>query len=351
LMNTREDRLRDAKLVLKGLLDEYSDKLKQAEEFLRDFEVFNQIELFEGREQVLDQTAKLQGAMPGASSAGSLLSRLTALTEKNSENEVKLQTLQAKLKNTQQQIKKEPEFSVSSFTSEPSAANKEMEARVAKAETELALLRQNRTDEHPLVQEKEAEVRELRSKQAQLSTPVIRQEQKVANPILAQLKLQESNLRTDIDALTQEQVLLIKQARELQERLKAIPGKELEKMRIQRELGILSSTYQNIRQRFEDATLTGKIENEDRQTFNTLMPATFNPEPTKPNKQFIYIMGIFLGMTVGIVLCFLREFTDTTFRNLEDASRFLDLPILGVIPEVSGPQNKRPAHRSSRHIA
>ncbi|NQU43747.1 hypothetical protein HQ520_10715 [bacterium] len=32
----------------------------------------------------------------------------------------------------------------------------------------------------------------------------------------------------------------------------------------------------------------------------------------------------------------MREFTDTSFRSLEDASRFLDMPVLGVIPEVAG---------------
>ncbi|HBF34090.1 TPA: hypothetical protein DDW35_05960 [Candidatus Sumerlaeota bacterium] len=352
LMNTREDRLRDAQSVLKGLLDEYSDKLKKSEEFLRDFEVYNQVELFEGREQTLEQSIKLQNAMPGGATGGatSLVGRSTALSEKTSENEIKLKTLQTRLKATQEQIKKEPEFSVSSYTSEPSATNKQMESLVAKSEAELALLRQNRTSEHPLVQEKEAEVRELRAKQAQLSTPVIRQEQKVANPVLAQLKMQEANLRTEIDAMEQEQIVLIKQIKELHERIKTIPGKELEKTRIKRELTILTSTYQNIRQRFEDATLTGKIENEDRQTFSTLTPATFDASPTKPKKEFIYIMGLFLGMTVGVVLCFLREFTDTTFRNLEDASRFLDLPILGVIPEVSGPQSKRPSHRRGHAV-
>ena len=59
-------------------------------------------------------------------------------------------------------------------------------------------------------------------------------------------------------------------------------------------------------------------------------------------------MGTFVGSIVGIVLCFVREFTDTSFRNIEDASRYLDLPVLGVIPEVEGAPRRRRIRKQKR---
>lgn len=61
--------------------------------------------------------------------------------------------------------------------------------------------------------------------------------------------------------------------------------------------------------------------------------------------MMVWAMGVFLGMIVGIVLSFVREFTDTSFRNLDDASRFLDLPVLGVIPEVTHTSRPRRPRR------
>jgi capsular polysaccharide biosynthesis protein len=121
----------------------------------------------------------------------------------------------------------------------------------------------------------------------------------------------------------------------------------MEKMRLQREHSINAQMYADIQLRYEKAQMTDTLEAADRLTRFTVMErASYEPQPIRPHKKMVWAMGTFLGMIVGIAVSFVREFTDTSFRNLDDASRYLDMPVLGVIPEVVNSTKPRRAAQS-----
>ncbi len=91
----------------------------------------------------------------------------------------------------------------------------------------------------------------------------------------------------------------------------------------------------------ESETAVNLSTGERSMRFSWLSRAVAPSGPVNSNEQFILIMGAFIGAVVGVVLCFVKEFTDTSFRNIEDASRYLDLPVLGAIPEVPGVPRRR----------
>jgi uncharacterized protein involved in exopolysaccharide biosynthesis len=340
------DRLTSITGTLAGLLEKYKNLLTKNEEDLRDFKSYNQIDLAGTQEDMLRMANNLDAV---SESPKGLLARLISLLDRHSSNELELQALSAKCAAIESQIQAEPEFRVKEFTTGQSEMHKQMEALLAKALTELETIRKDRSDAHPLVRDKMDEIARYRAKLEELGSPVVREEQKTANPVREGLKMQLASLKAEIESKRKEQEHLVSQSKELQMRVAKIPEKELERMRINREVSIQQSMYNDIHLRYEKAKLTRSLEEAETLTFERL-GAFKNPNPIRPNSRFILLMGTFLGMAFGIAWCFLKEFTDTSFRNLEDASRFLDLPILGVIPEMAGIA-RRQAKRRRRAAA
>ncbi len=52
----------------------------------------------------------------------------------------------------------------------------------------------------------------------------------------------------------------------------------------------------------------------------------------KPNKQLNIAVAFLLGLMASVALAFVLEFLDNTIKNPEDVSRYLDLPVMGMIP-------------------
>lgn len=56
--------------------------------------------------------------------------------------------------------------------------------------------------------------------------------------------------------------------------------------------------------------------------------------PIKPRPKLNMAIASVLGFMVGIFLVFLLEYLDSTIKTPDDVERYLDLPIIGVIPMV-----------------
>ena len=258
------------------------------------------------------------------------------VTGRLADNDIRLKSLEAKHAQLKERLAAEPGFTVSEVTSTPSELTRQLQQIYGRSGAKLAQMRSSgMTDQHPLVADKLAEIARLEEQIAGTLGPVTIEEKRSVNQIAAQLKMDLHDLESEIVALETEQDNLGTRAAALTEEIKAIPAKELKKSHLEREKAIQASTYKNIRMRYENALLTHKIESADRDTrFTVLDPPTLEERPIRPKKEFVLAMGTFLGMIAGVALSFAKEFTDTSFRNLDDASRYLDLPVLGVIPAV-----------------
>lgn len=54
--------------------------------------------------------------------------------------------------------------------------------------------------------------------------------------------------------------------------------------------------------------------------------------PISPNKRRNYIIGIIIGLALGVGIIFLIEFLDDTIKTPEDIRKYVDLPVIGMIP-------------------
>ncbi|QKE74976.1 capsular biosynthesis protein [Arthrobacter citreus] len=60
-----------------------------------------------------------------------------------------------------------------------------------------------------------------------------------------------------------------------------------------------------------------------------------NPSPIKPNKKLNVAIGFVVGLMLSVGIAFLLEFLDNTVKTEKQLEELLELPILGVISEVS----------------
>ncbi len=56
--------------------------------------------------------------------------------------------------------------------------------------------------------------------------------------------------------------------------------------------------------------------------------------PVSPNKKMNIAIAFLLGLMVSLGIVFLLEYLDNTYKNKDQLERELDIPVIGVIPDV-----------------
>lgn len=72
------------------------------------------------------------------------------------------------------------------------------------------------------------------------------------------------------------------------------------------------------------------------QTTVLIVSAATTPEkPVRPNKQLNIALALVLGLLVFVGLAFLLEHLDYNIKRPEDVERYLELPVVGIIPVIN----------------
>jgi len=65
------------------------------------------------------------------------------------------------------------------------------------------------------------------------------------------------------------------------------------------------------------------------------------PGPVSPNVRLNLVLGAVVGLIFGVGIAFFLEFLDTSVKSLEDVERYLQVPVLAVIPKDVGILHKQ----------
>ena len=113
--------------------------------------------------------------------------------------------------------------------------------------------------------------------------------------------------------------------------ISALPQRQMEYARLERDRSVLSETYMFMRQKIEEARVNVASEGGSVQ----IVDAAIVPEnASTPNKKNNVLLGIVLGVIFGVGCIFLREYLDRTIQSIEWIERF-GIAVLGVIPVVT----------------
>jgi capsular polysaccharide biosynthesis protein len=60
--------------------------------------------------------------------------------------------------------------------------------------------------------------------------------------------------------------------------------------------------------------------------------AKASPSPVKPNVKMNTLIAAMIGLMAGIGIAFLLEMLDNTIKTQEDVQKYMDIPVIGIIP-------------------
>ncbi len=69
------------------------------------------------------------------------------------------------------------------------------------------------------------------------------------------------------------------------------------------------------------------------QNIQVMDKAEIPKKPIKPKKILNIVIGFFIGLMASVGLIFLLEYKDNTLKTEQDINKYLDLPVIGVIPK------------------
>ncbi len=105
---------------------------------------------------------------------------------------------------------------------------------------------------------------------------------------------------------------------------------------VARDVGVNESIYNSLLQRLETAKITQRLQSSKEGTRYTILePPRIPLQPISPNIPLVVFLGLFLGLGSGVGLVFVSEFLDKSFLDVQEASIFLGVPLLGAISKIN----------------
>ena len=123
----------------------------------------------------------------------------------------------------------------------------------------------------------------------------------------------------------------------VKDRLRDLDRKEFNLQRLEREVETNQQIFEKFQTQFRETDAASGV-----QTANARIvePARQPGGPVKPNKQRSISMAFFLGLVLSIGLAFLLEHLDNTLKGAEDVENRLQLPVLGLLPQLKTKDNQ-----------
>ena len=208
----------------------------------------------------------------------------------------------------------------------------EDERRLDALKMQLINLRSKFSDEYPDVAKLIAEINQV---EARVFQNKIEENGLPDNPAYITLSSQLSSVRTDIQSVKNQIKDLEGQAEDYKKRIEATPGVEEAYNAILADRNNLKAKYDDLQRKSMEAKVAQGLQVEQKgERFTLIEPAKRAEKPSKPNRLAIVIIGMVIGLGAGTGFALLREFSDSSFRDMESLFRTTGIPVLTVIPEI-----------------
>lgn len=135
----------------------------------------------------------------------------------------------------------------------------------------------------------------------------------------------------DYEAAAAQEQELKRLSQQTQSEARGHQAKEFELTKLERDVETNRQLYEVFLTRHKETNLTG---DSDVTNITIIDQATPPLVASKPKKRRIVAVAIMAGLFLGVLLAFLLEYLENTFRTPEDIEHKLGLPVLGVIPAL-----------------
>jgi len=214
------------------------------------------------------------------------------------------------------------------------------EQRLAPLLTELARLQARYTDDYPDVVKAKKDIAALRKKIAdsekQKGTDSDKLPKSTVEPQqVAQLRAQIHTYDEVIAERTREQDQIKQQIKVLQERVQSSPFIEQQFKQLTRDYQTALEFYNDLLKKRDQSAMASDLERrQEGEEFRVLDAPNLPDQPSFPNRKLFALGGFAGGLGLGLVLAYVLDMQDTSFRSEKDVELSLHLPVLAMIPAM-----------------
>jgi capsular exopolysaccharide synthesis family protein len=298
-------------------------------------------------EQKLQRYVQQEGTAIQSAESGTLLQALTSSQQQQRQIRLEIAGIDAQLRSLQSRLGLSPDeaYAASALSADPIIAD--LRVKMYQAEQQQQLLAKTLRPDHPSMVELQNQLNSYDNLLQQRVTEVIGGG-KIAAPLRASNAIRQAssldparqalatnliNLQTQQEALKQQLANLTRSEQELRQEYSSIPNKQLEQQRLQQQVTLKQTFFDQIQARLADARLA---QEESVGSLVVVQPAQAELIPqTGLNSFVILLVGSGVGVLVGAGLVLLLGALDSTFYTLEDVQAALkqeEVPVLGILP-------------------
>ncbi|MGL5081963.1 MAG: GumC family protein [Microcoleaceae cyanobacterium] len=301
-------------------------------------------------EQALEAYDKKEGATLLAIESGALPEAIIVNQKQQEQTRLQLQTVTSQLASLQERLGLDPDqaYVSQSLAADPIIA--QLRVQLYQVDSQLEFLRKDYRDGHPqvaaLIKQKQAIEQQLQARASEVlggggvAAPLQNVDQirvdSALDPARQQLAQNLMTLQTQKETLEQQLVNLQASEANLRKTYAAIPNKQLEKMRLEQEVGYKKALYDKMRAQLIDAQAA---EAETVSSLQVAQPA-IAPEveiPEAISMALILAGGGLAGVLGGAALIFVLGILSGKFFTWEEIRGALqerDVPLLGTLPNL-----------------
>ena len=248
------------------------------------------------------------------------IGQLYDLMNTKENNIISIAETRAKITALKQQLAEQDENKVSSTTISENRYIQQLKLDINDLELQLEEIKTEKTEAHPDVI---ILMQKLKKAKDSLKTEVN------LNKTFSD-ELQD--LERELAALEARRLGLNSRIQQYMNDLSVLPGKMATKTQLDFDLGVKQDLYNNLLEYFYQVVVLENTVFPDIR----LVAVASAPDPgnyDSPSKALNGIMGIFLGLSFGIILCFLTEYMDDSVKGIGDLKK-QGLTVLGSIPKI-----------------
>ena len=144
-----------------------------------------------------------------------------------------------------------------------------------------------------------------------------------------EISKETSNLSSQRSVLLEKEKILQKTLEDFENDAMETNRKELKYTILKRNVDTNQKLYNLLLTKVKESSITGDI---DVSNIRIAEKAVTPTTPVRPDKKRNVMIGLILGLMTGIGLSFFLEYMDQTLHTADDIEKYLDLPVLSVIP-------------------
>jgi uncharacterized protein involved in exopolysaccharide biosynthesis len=209
-----------------------------------------------------------------------------------------------------------------------------LEARLVELQLKEKDLLVKYTEESRLVTNVRDEIRIVKQKLSDNEKKKYGKTRTGVNPTYQQMQQDLLRSKADYRALMAKSKTQRVQLADYKKELDQLNRVETAYNQLQQEVDMDRQNYQLYLTKFEESRISDAMDSEKIAGVSLIEPAQVPLKPISPKKRLNLVLALLLGAMGGIGLAFFLEFLDDSLGEIDDVEEQLQLPVLGVLPEL-----------------